>query len=528
MAEPCLGTVTLQGSTAGGKADIVVWVDTSTSMDQEAAYVNENLNDLANHIVAAGVDARVVLVGWGVHGRFLCIKPPLGKFKYLGRGTISSCSNVGGTNTTNLPKFKHVQEYINSNAGLQVVLNTYEAYYPQVTANIQLNGKGQGYQPGWSWNDMVRPDAVLAFVAVTDDRAKFAPHTNRDGTITDSPTKQSQYPGTQVNGYGDGIAQYFIDQMQEIGRARGIAQPSPSLTLGFLFHSIVGWQPGKDVAPYVVERPALASASMCPHIQYSNPGSTYLELSMRSGGAIHQICDSDWSSIFADIADTTQHVASSVPCRHAIVFPGDGSVPANAMPAQVSYATSAAGQTVFQATHAAGNLCPSTATGSTFVVDSETLPRTVTLCAPACSMLKDAGVLSFRWDMCGPTPSPTAYSPTSSPTGAGSQPTSSPTGAGSQPISSPIGAGPPSPTWPPTTEPVGSSLTALGCHSAVECGCWQGAIILTVVLAVAIVALLLLLLVCWCCQKIVTDDVDEEQSAQETTRSSSSLKEKVS
>lgn len=53
-------------SGGGGKLDIVIWVDTSGSMSQEAAAINQNLGKLIGILAAKGIDYRLVVFGSGL------------------------------------------------------------------------------------------------------------------------------------------------------------------------------------------------------------------------------------------------------------------------------------------------------------------------------------------------------------------------------------------------------------------------------------------------------------------------------
>ncbi|MBI5609664.1 MAG: hypothetical protein HY902_12400 [Deltaproteobacteria bacterium] len=50
----------------GGKLDIVIWIDTSGSMSQEAAWVNQNVVSFMNYIAKKNIDYRVVMFGNGL------------------------------------------------------------------------------------------------------------------------------------------------------------------------------------------------------------------------------------------------------------------------------------------------------------------------------------------------------------------------------------------------------------------------------------------------------------------------------
>ena len=90
----CRADVKLGASKSSGKADIVWWIDTSGSMGEEAKYLKANINNFATYIEKAGIDYRIILVGYGLG---VCFKPPLGG---------KDCED------SNLPKYTFVKQTI--------------------------------------------------------------------------------------------------------------------------------------------------------------------------------------------------------------------------------------------------------------------------------------------------------------------------------------------------------------------------------------------------------------------------------
>ena len=121
--------------------DIVFAIDTSGSMFEEAAFVQQQMNSFSIQITAANVDPRIVLlaeypffVAPGV-----CIDPPLGS---------GGCPNTD----SNPPEFVHVPDSeISSTDSLERLI----AHYPE-------------YSP------FLRPDAVTHVVIVSDDNSHMS------------------------------------------------------------------------------------------------------------------------------------------------------------------------------------------------------------------------------------------------------------------------------------------------------------------------------------------------------------------
>lgn len=120
-------------------ADILVIVDNSGSMDFEAAAVQTNLNAFSQQIVDSGIDVRVVLISsYPGDGNGICIDQPLGS---------GGCPD----NDTNPPLFTHVDQRVSSNDALVQILE---------------------HQP--QWGAVVRPEAALHFMVVSDDESEIA------------------------------------------------------------------------------------------------------------------------------------------------------------------------------------------------------------------------------------------------------------------------------------------------------------------------------------------------------------------
>lgn len=118
--------------------DIVWFVDNSGSMIEENRYVSMNLNTFASAMAASGLDYRVIMVARRGTGTLqVCVPPPL-----------------GGPACGDSPRFRHVDQQVESTDGLQLVLST---------------------RPRWI--DFVRLQSLKFFVAVTDDESAMTADT---------------------------------------------------------------------------------------------------------------------------------------------------------------------------------------------------------------------------------------------------------------------------------------------------------------------------------------------------------------
>jgi ferredoxin len=98
-------------------ADIIIAVDTSGSMDDEAQWTQQNMNAMVNIIVGSGIDAHVVMIS----SNDICVPATLGS---------GNCPA-----DENLPAYRHVPQSIGSTDALEKILQTYPQWQPSLRAN---------------------------------------------------------------------------------------------------------------------------------------------------------------------------------------------------------------------------------------------------------------------------------------------------------------------------------------------------------------------------------------------------------
>jgi hypothetical protein len=123
--EPCAATQ-LSAELGIAPVDIIWVVDSSGSMDYEMHAVRDNLNDFAYQISIAGIVHHVILIG---NAGEMSVPGPLG---------------TG-------PNFMHIDDSVDSNAGLEKLVEHYPTYAP-----------------------FLRPGAIRHFVAVSDDESDMS------------------------------------------------------------------------------------------------------------------------------------------------------------------------------------------------------------------------------------------------------------------------------------------------------------------------------------------------------------------
>ncbi len=123
--------------------DIIFGVDTSGSMAEEVAQVQQHLSAFSQQIIDSGVDVRVIMLaslqgtaalsgGAAVDGP--CIAPPLGS---------GQCPN-----DSNPPRYVHIDQEVTSWDVLDVYINAYPKY-----------------------SQYLRPNSLKTFVSISDDNA---------------------------------------------------------------------------------------------------------------------------------------------------------------------------------------------------------------------------------------------------------------------------------------------------------------------------------------------------------------------
>jgi hypothetical protein len=166
-------------------ADIIITVDTSGSMGNEAGHLMQNINAFGQHLEDSGIDYRLVLIG--THPSWLCVKPPL---------AYTDCAKEG-------PSFKQISITVYENC-LKVLLQpaTYNEY-----------------------SKVLRPGASKTFVAITDDQ-----------TYINQIAAYSFIQGDCDVNTCAGIWQQMLQQLD----TKKLFTPTKKLPLGFIFHGITG------------------------------------------------------------------------------------------------------------------------------------------------------------------------------------------------------------------------------------------------------------------------------------------------
>jgi len=167
------GTLSARAHASLRPVDIIWVIDSSPSMDDEIAIIQDNLNDFTARIGASGLDYRVVLIAaeefTPTNGRDyfgVCIPPPL--------------SGAAGCPDTDSDRYRHIREGVHSRDALSKLIATRPQY-----------------------QDFLREGAGLHIVVVTDDD-------QRGGAGVEE---------FMAAGFGESVAFHSI--VDEVGRPAG-------------------------------------------------------------------------------------------------------------------------------------------------------------------------------------------------------------------------------------------------------------------------------------------------------------------
>jgi hypothetical protein len=264
-------TASAQVEIARLPVDIIIALDNSGSMDDEARAVEANINvNFAAILQQTQVDYRVILVSEhrerDQQDTAICILSPL--------STLTSCpSDQPGASD----RFFQYATEIDSSDSLDVLLETYDG---QRADDFELAPNG--------WREWLRPGAQKVFVEITDDDAN-------------TPARE------------------FVDALTALAPEHFGADPSQP---AFVWHSIVGLaQRPIATDPYVPADPI--EERECTGDVF-NAGTTYQELSRSTGGLRFPICEfGGYDAVFQRIADNVV-LSSGGACDFALPAPPDG------------------------------------------------------------------------------------------------------------------------------------------------------------------------------------------------------------
>jgi hypothetical protein len=310
--DSCAGT-DAAASLVRRPADVVVMVDTSSSMHGEAAQVEARINDdLSAVLQANNVSHKIILIGdyladdgGDACDPTMCIGAPLTSTNCSAlRQQISStcpatidcgsrpdvpdpdciCGTLGICKPQNSATLVHYDAHVDSEDSLRVAL----AEFDDPSGDNGPNS-GAGQITG-GWGTQLRSGSVVFFIEITDD----------DET------------GISATGFDQAFRTKYAARFPDVA-PEGVK---------YVFHSIIGIaaHPGGGAWPASdpVQNSDCGSGA-------ENEGHTYQELSRLTGGLRFPVCNNDnFNAIFSAIADEVVE-GVSLPCEY-VATPHGGEV----------------------------------------------------------------------------------------------------------------------------------------------------------------------------------------------------------
>ncbi len=310
-ADAACAAASAEATIARRPADLIIMIDTSSSMGGEADAVEARLNnDLAAVLDAGGVDYRIIMLadfnlvnGLGEVGvdPTLCISSPLAP---------QSCTlPIANPKPQNGTDFFLYDTHVDSRDSLMVTLAEFDDPLGDDSYTVAGNGTVTSANDGQilgGWGTLLREDSLKIFLEISDDNAFTA--LPGAGSIPQSD------PADRV------LSAAAFDTEIKARWATGFPAAAP---LEYIFHSIIGL----GANPVGGAWPATAApvATTCGPGAVNN-GSVYQNLSILTGGLRFPLCDnSNFNAIFQEVAtEVVEGVA--LDCSYRPGEPSNGDV----------------------------------------------------------------------------------------------------------------------------------------------------------------------------------------------------------
>jgi hypothetical protein len=324
--------------------DIIIGIDQSASMGEEIQGVKDNLNtNLVSILTAAGIDFHVIFM-------------------------------TGVPDLPTGPRYHQCEASVNSSDMLTLFLWTYEGDYKAPNTCDRQTGAVD------AWRDWLRFDSLKVFIAVTDDdpssfNCAYASSTCTEdcgGCINDC---EGWCPMFQCPTYADRPAEWDGEDFPT--ELYGLEPAGMFGTAGdprWIFHSIV-----PVTSMLTPDQPLTPLDEVCN--DSGNTGETsgveYQKLSRLTGGLRFPSCDTDYSPVFAAIAETIVPMA----CTFFLAHTDLGTPDPTRTTVEIDYADGLGPQIIPQDNTAP---CDGGANGWQWEVEGEI----IRLCGTACESLK--------------------------------------------------------------------------------------------------------------------------------------------
>jgi hypothetical protein len=375
-------------------ADVIVIMDNSSSMFEEADAIQENINnDLAGILEEGMVDYRIILVGdfpppesggtIDPTDPTLCIQaPPEGGVTLQD----NNCANLGtqrkpnnfttGTSDLANSRFAHYDQPVGSHEALRVLLSEMD----EANGDLGTTG-GSGATPAQfpgGYGQLLRKDALRIFIIITDDESTGVTVRLANGTTPAlNEFETGRTTGTQPF---DGLLKQLEDQFG-----------AGNFESRYIVHSILGmaakpdgtaWQPGDG-----------PQATDCG-VGAEDPGVTYQNLSILTGGLRFPLCqvndadpnNDDFNVIFNQIAENVK-TETNLPCSFAPAARDPGLPPLNYEGTKLIYRPGDTGQLELLNEVQDPSMCGTT-DNAFYKVGAAESPESFELCPAACNRVE--------------------------------------------------------------------------------------------------------------------------------------------
>lgn len=306
--QACANT-SAEATLAKRPADLILVIDTSSSMGGEADAVEARINnDLATVLENGGVDYKIIMIadfgavdGLGEVGvdPTLCVGAPLSP-----QDCTPPVTDIKPTNGAN---FFLYDAHVDSRDSLMVALAEFDdpagddSYTGSIGAGIVSANNGQ---ITGGWGTLLREDSLKFFLEISDDNA----FTALPGAVS---LPQSDASDRVLS------AAAFDTEI----KARWAAAYPAAGPLEYVFHSIIGIAANPAGGAWPATDPLQAGTCGAGAV---NNGSVYQDLSIATGGLRFPLCDNgNFNEIFQEVADgVIEGVA--VDCSYVPAEPTNG------------------------------------------------------------------------------------------------------------------------------------------------------------------------------------------------------------
>lgn len=257
--------------------DILLVLDNSGSMKDELDAVEKNINlNFATILQQSGVDYRVILISR--HRKAARSESEEASTSICVSAPLSGLAECPAPKPVPSERFFQYSVKIESHDSFDQILDTF------------AGGKDKFNLTQIGWSEWLRPNAKKVFLELTDDNATLAVDT-------------------------------FIQKLQALSPQFGTDAEHPNFT----FHSIIGVQEKPAPAsPYLANEPVQTAVCKGGGDTVANAGSSYQDLSKRTGGLRFPICEfASYDTVFKTIANDVV-VKSQLACDFDIPTPTDG------------------------------------------------------------------------------------------------------------------------------------------------------------------------------------------------------------